>query len=327
MKRLIEKMGNVLSRLSNHDALIFLFFLGVAGSFWLSQTLNETLELEVRVPLRLDSVPENVMITTEPPKEIVAVVRDRGTTLVRYWQRRELKPVVLNFADYDNGAVAGRIQIPQSTILHAVQETLDGTSHVQSLQPDTIDFYYNRGLRYKLPVRVLGNITTTPQGYLLRVDTHPDSVEVYAPTAVLDTMQAAYTKAVSMMDLSSTVTAKAQLVTIKGVKYEPQEVDVTAYVDYYTEKMVEVPIIGLNFPADKALRTFPAKAKVTFRIGSARFNLIGPESFVLATTYEELLQNTSSKYHLHLKSLPPGVSNVRIQPQDVDYLIENVASD
>ena len=103
--------------------------------------------------------------------------------------------------------------------------------------------------------------------------------------------------------------------------------DVTAYVDYYTEKMVEVPIIGLNFPADKALRTFPAKAKVTFRIGSARFNLIGPESFVLATTYEELLQNTSSKYHLHLKSLPPGVSNVRIQPQDVDYLIENVASD
>ena len=140
MKRLLEMTGNVLSRLLNHDALIFLFFLAVAGSFWLSQTLNETLELEVRVPLRLDSVPENVMITTEPPKEITAIVRDRGTTLVRFWRRKETKPIVLNFASYDNGSVAGRIQIPHSTVLHAVEETLDGTSHVQSLQPDTIEW-------------------------------------------------------------------------------------------------------------------------------------------------------------------------------------------
>ncbi|MCR5433427.1 MAG: YbbR-like domain-containing protein [Bacteroidaceae bacterium] len=327
MKRLLEMTGNVLSRLLNHDALIFLFFLAVAGSFWLSQTLNETLELEVRVPLRLDSVPENVMITTEPPKEITAIVRDRGTTLVRYWRRKETKPVVLNFASYDNGSVAGRIQIPHSTVLHAVEETLDGTSHVQSLQPDTIEFYYNRGLRYRLPVRVLGTVTTTPQGYLLGLETNPDSVEVYAPTAILDTMRAAYTKAVNMTELSTTVTSKTQLVTIKGVKYEPQEVDVTAHVDFYTEKVVEVPIIGLNFPAEKTLRTFPAKARVTFRIGSAQFQLVNSENFVLAVTYEELLRNPGPKYRLHLKSLPPGVSNVRISPQEVDYLIENVASD
>ena len=326
MKRLLNRTERMLSRLSNHDALVFLFFLAVAGSFWLSQTLNETLELEVRMPLRLDSVPDNVMITTEPPKEIVAMVRDRGTTLVRYRRHKDKKPIVLNFADYDNGSVAGRIQVPQSTVLHAVEDLLGGTSHVQSLQPDTIDFYYNRGLHYKMPVRVLGTITTTPQGYIQAVTTEPDSVDVYAPTAILDTMQAAYTKAVSMNDLSSTVTGRTQLVTIKGVKYEPQEVEVTAYVDFFTEKTVEVPIIGLNFPADKALKTFPAKARVKFRIGSAQFQQITAENFVLGATYEELIRNTSPKYHLHLKSLPPGVSNVRITPQDVDYLIETVAT-
>ena len=47
---------------------------------------------------------------------------------------------------------------------------------------------------------------------------------------------------------------------------------------------------------------------------------------MLATTYEELLENTeSSKLSLHLKSMPAGVSNARISPKEVDYLIEQVA--
>lgn len=327
MKRLPRTIWKLLTHLFNHDALLFLFFLAVAGIFWFLQTMNESFDVEVTVPLRLDSIPENVMITTEPPREVTATIRDRGSTLVRYWRHREMKPVSLNFASYDNGSVAARVQIPQSTVQRAIDAMLDGTSHVQSLRPDTIEFYYNRGLRYRLPVRVCGTITTSPQSYLMSVAATPDSVDVYAPTAVLDTMQAAYTRAVSLNDLTSSVTARMQLVSIKGVKYEPQEVDVEARVDFYTEKTVEVPIIGLNFPANKALRTFPSKARVTFRVGSAQFQQITADNFVLAATYEELLRNTLPKYHLRLKSLPPGVSNVRITPQDVDYLIENVIAE
>ncbi len=325
MRRLPEKIWNVLTRLFNHDALTFLFFLAVAGIFWLLQTMNDSFDVEVMVPLHLDSIPENVMITTEPPSEVAATIRDRGSTLVRYWRHRELKPISLNFGKYDNGSVTARVQIPQSTIQRAIEEMLDGTSHVQSVRPDTIEFYYNRGLHYRLPVRVCGTVTTSPQSYLMGIETTPDSVDVYAPTAILDTMQAAYTKAVSLQDLTSSVTTRTQLVGIKGVRYEPREVELKAKVDFYTEKTVEVPIIGLNFPADKALRTFPAKAKVTFRIGSAQFQQVNSENFVLAATYEELLQNVPTKYHLHLKSLPRGVSNVRISPQDVDYLIETVS--
>ena len=108
-----------------------------------------------------------------------------------------------------------------------------------------------------------------------------------------------------------------------SVKYVPSSVRFTAEVDYYTEKTVEVPIIGLNFPADKQLRTFPSKAKITFRIGAASFKRITQDSFVLAITYEELLDGLE-KYRLHLKSIPEGVSNIRIIPAEVDYLIEQV---
>ena len=51
------------------------------------------------------------------------------------------------------------------------------------------------------------------------------------------------------------------------------------------------------------------------------------EDFVLVVSYEELLQNTSSKIPLHLKSIPEGVSAVRIHPAEVDYLLEQSSVD
>lgn len=112
------------------------------------------------------------------------------------------------------------------------------------------------------------------------------------------------------------------------MKYEPEQVGIKVGVGYYTEKTVRVPVMGLNFPADKKLRAFPAQVSITFRVESGRYHQVTPEDFVLATTYEELLMNTeNSKLWLHLKTVPEGVSNVRISPQEVDYLIEQVVQE
>ena len=138
----------------------------------------------------------------------------------------------------------------------------------------------------------------------------------------LDTMQYAYTQVVNLSGLKENVVQNISFRRMKGVEYEPNRAEMTVYVGYYAEKTVEVPIIGLNFPGDKELRTFPSRAKVTFRVESGQYQRITADNFVLAITYEELLQNPSDKYRLHLKSLPEGVTNARISPREVDYLIE-----
>ena len=319
--RTIRKIRLALLSSKARETLVFLFFLAVSYGFWLLQTLNESFDIRLRVPLQLTDVPENVVITTPLPQMITVSVHDRGTSLIRFMRRGELKPIDISFGKYDNGASSARVQIPLQEVQRALQTQLDVTSHIQSIHPDTIEYYYNRGLSYRLPVRVSGKITTTPQNYLVGTHSDPDTLTVYAPVQVLDTMQAAYVH-VSLSKLTGNTTVAVSPRQMKGVRYEPSEVRVTALVDYYTEKTVEVPIIGLNFPADKVLRTFPAKARVTFRVGSTQFSRYTADNFVLAATYEELIQNEAPKYRLHLKSLPEGVSNARIVPQEVDYLIE-----
>jgi len=304
------------------EFLVFLFFLFVSALFWVLQAMNDTIDVEVTVPLQLRNVPKNVMLTTELPSEVKVTVRDRGSSLLHYFRHRELAPVSLDFSRYDNGSVSARVQVSSSDVQKAIQNQLGGGSKVQSIRPDTLEFYYNRGLHRRLPVRITGTITASPQNYLLGVQSEPDSVDVYAPSSILDTLQAAYTQVVDLLDMTNTVTQEISFNSKPGIKYIPSSVKFTVDVDYFTEKTVEVPIIGLNFPGDKQLRTFPSKAKITFRVGSASFKNVTGDSFVLAITYEELLQHAAEKYRLHLKSIPDGVSNVRIVPSEVDYLIE-----
>ena len=316
------RIRNIFFGKKSHEFFVFLFFFAVSTCFWLLQTLNETFETEISVPLALKNVPEKVRITTELPSQIHVTIRDRGTTLLRFLRYTVQNTLEVDFEKYDAGLTNARVQVPTIDVQRLIQSQLGVSSHIISVRPDTLEYYYNRGVGKKLPVKICGTISASPQNYIQSMNFSEDSVMVYAPNNVLDTMQYAYTQAVNLLGLKENVTQFVSFHRMKGVEYMPNKVEITAFVGYYAEKTVDVPIIGLNFPGEKELRTFPSKAKVTFRVESGRYQRITADNFVLAVTYEELLQNTSDKYRLHLKSLPEGVTNARISPQEVDYLIE-----
>ena len=145
---------------------------------------------------------------------------------------------------------------------------------------------------------------------------------VYAPQEILDSITAAYTQALNFEDVADTVRRRVNLADVRGAKFIPSFDDVTLLVDIYAEKSVEVPIRGINFPPDKVLRTFPSKVQVTFQVGLSHFKSITSEVFFIGVTYESLLNNKGEKCPVNLKSIPRYVNHVRLNPKEVDYLIE-----
>ena len=314
-----------LLREKGKDMLLFAFFFVVSLGFWLLQKLNDTFEANIRVPLELVGVPDGTIITSPLPSEVSVIIRDRGTNLFHYMQRsKSLTPIRLDFSVYDNGSAAGKITIPPTDIQRAFQQQMLSSTQVQQLRPSKFEFHYNRGICRRLPVRYIGNVSTVQQNYLQKVTISPDSVMVYAPLAMLDTMQYAYTIHRDIADLNKTSTFDIPLISVLGMKTIPENIKLTAHVDYYTEQTVSVPVIGLNFPADIRLRTFPAKVTIKYRVGASEAYKIKPESFALVATYEEFLNNDKQKFTLQLKSIPEGVSNVHIYPREIDYLLEYI---
>ena len=150
----------------------------------------------------------------------------------------------------------------------------------------------------------------------------PDSVLVFAPMSILNGMKFVDTETAVFDNVADTVSLSVPLYPVKGAKFVPAAVRVTIPVDLLTEKTVEVPVYGVGFPKGKMLRTFPSKVKVRFLVAFHRFQQIRPEDFMIQIPYSELESNKFSKCRLRVTSSPKEVSHVRVEPEFVDFLIE-----
>jgi hypothetical protein len=311
----------------SREFFVFLLFFFIAGAFWLLQTLNDDFEAELTMPVRLRGIPNSIVMTSEPPSELKVRVKDKGVTLLNYALVRNFYPVNIEFGDYKSAN--NHIKIYATEFEKKIRSQLNASTHLLSVHPDTLEYIYSTGKSKYVPVRLQGKVTPGRQYYIPDTLYIPDSVLVYAPSALLDTISYAYTEKFVLEQISDTTIYRAVIRPVRGAKFVPNTVEVTFPVDIYTEKTVEVPLIGTNFPADKILRTFPSKVKVTFQVGMSKFKDIEAENFAIRIPYEDLLCLPSDKYKVALKMIPMGISHIRISPEEIDFLIEqaNVNTD
>lgn len=307
----------------SREFFIFLFFFFIASGFWLLQTLNNDYETEFSIPVKLRGVPNNIVITLEPNSELRVKVRDKGTVLLNYILGKNFYPVTLNFSDYTGAD--NHVKVFASQFGKKILNQLNASTRLLSMKPDTLEYYYSTGASKLVPVKLRGTVGAGRQYYLSDTIFRPDSVLVYASTDVLDTITAAYTQRVKLENISDTLKQQVSLLNQKGVKFVPASIEMLLPVDIYTEKTVEVPLRGVNFPANKVLRAFPSKVQVLFQVGLSRFRQIDASDFRIHVSYEELLDLGSDKYTVKLKNTPKGVSHVRFNPEQVDFLIEQVS--
>lgn len=318
-------MRDFLLSKNSKEVFTFLFFLVIAALFWLEQTLDSEYEVDVKVPLKLKNVPESIVITSDFPEELTVTLRDKGNTLLNYQLTKRFYPINIDFAEHQNRR--HHVSLLSNVYNKSITAQLANSTTVVAIEPDTIDYYYSEGKSKKVPVRLQGRVSPGQQYYISDTIFNPAQVTVYAPQGALDTVKAAYTQFFEDTQIEDTLRRQVELVSGRGVKFVPDVVEVTLPVDIYTEKSVEVPIEGVNFPAGKTLRAFPSKVKVTFHVGLTKYLDIKPEDFRILVTYEELRKLDGEKYQVKLKKQPKGVSQVRFYPAQIDFLIENVTKD
>ena len=318
--KVLERIRSFLLSRMSREFLIFLFFVFVSFTFWLLQVLNDDYETELSVPLKMRHVPENVVFTSELPKELKVGIKDRGTVLVNYFWGQTIYPVYIDFDEYAERG--NQVKILSSSLSKSVQGQLNQSTKISSIKPDTLEFIYTCGEAKKFPVKLRGEVKTARQYYISDIILSPDSVMVYAPREILDTMKAVYTERVNVEEASDTIRHRVGIMSLKGAKFFPSYTDATFLVDVYSEKTVEVPVHGINFPADKVLRTFPSKVQVTFQVGLSQFKNVSADDFSVVVDYNDLHDNKTEKCRLLLEHSPEMAKHVRLHPQELDYIIE-----
>ena len=317
VRNILKAVRNFLFSGLNKEFLIFLFFLALSGAFWLLMTLNETMEREFKIPMRLSGVPRNAVITGELPDTVRVTVRDKGFTLVTY----DFRPLVFRFSNYADED-EGKGVIPLTDVQKQVLSQMYGSSKLLQVKPGAFDFYFTYGTSKKVPVVFRGKITTNKSYYLAHTEFYPSMVTVYANKQQLDKLQTVEIEPFNYRNLQDTIRQAVKIRKIRGVKIVPPTVRLSVYPDVLTEEAIEVPITAINMPPGMVLRTFPSKVTVRFTIGASLFRTIKPSLFKVVVDYEELAANPSDKCTLQLRSVPRSVSKASLEIERVDYLLE-----
>lgn len=305
----------------NRDVLIFLVFLAVAVAFWFLQTFKENTAMTVNFRLELTGVPKNVILTNDLPDHLAVTVSGRGFSILDYITKNESHTLQLDYStlESDNGVIT----INAATLRREVAQRLSRSLKVTAISPSLVEIYYSMGDHKYVPVVPRLNVKVDAQHVYCGVKLAPSFVNIYAPEAQFDTITAIPTELCRQENLRDTTRVLLALNPPVGVKCVPDTVRATICVDLYTTKEMQLPIYCEHIPANKVLRTFPSKATVSFRVSSSLYSRIRPEDFALVVDYQTLQPN-SNKCSLHMRSQPEGISNVRISPAQVDYVIEEV---
>ena len=307
---------------TSRELLIFLFFVALSGIFWLSLTLNETYERDFTVPVAVIGVPKNAVLTSDEVDTIRVTIRDKGIILMIYQYGDALKRIELPFRNYTHNNGTGLI--PASEIQKRIYQNLVSSSKITAIKPEKMEFYYSYGSKKQVPVRWSGRVIPEELYFISRVSYEPDSVTIYASDEKLDSINMVYTEQLNYANFRDTLTVDCNLAKLKAVKTVPDHIRIKFYTDVLTEERISnIPIVGINMPEGKVLRTFPAKTSVSFVAGVSVYRNLKPEDFTVIVDFDEIRNNPSEKCHVYLKKVPPGISRTKLEVSMVDYLIES----
>ena len=317
-----KKIGDALLKLFRGDFSVFLLFLGLTLFFWWSQTMNQNYETQMKIPVLVADVPDAVRMTSVPVRQVTVSLSGKGSLLKKSGRRGSRQ--VLRVSNSAFTMSHGHASYATSHLRDSIAAMLPPSVTIHSISPDSLVYQYTMQRILKLPVEFEGTTESQEQFFLERIEFSPDSVvakillaDTAVHRAVADVAQIALT--------SDTIIRTVALKAERGVIFSQDEVNMTVLSQQYTEKSLEVPITGVNFPEYVSLKSFPARAVLTVWVKMSEYDRVTAADFQVVVDYNDIAGSDASKARLRIYSQPANVRNVRLQTRTVDYLMERTA--
>ena len=302
------------------DILSFLLFLSISAGFWYVHALGKEREKNIIIPIRYVGMPLNLGLTNNPPSEISVDVKDQGIRLFDYSEDR-LTPLIIDLSRVFY--TKGEIMINSDQLKSKLIKYLKPTTTILDVHPDSLLIKYETLTEKILPIQFNAKLDLAHQ-YMFsdKISIKPNRVKVFGPKQMLDTLKFIRTECPVLKNLSDTISFKCALMPSKIIHYAVNETRVTIFVEQFTERKVQIPVSAINCPENLSVRTFPAFVNATYIVGLSQFKSLNPSDIQVYLDYSEMKTDKQSKHILKIKNNSTHISNIRISPMEVEYILE-----
>jgi hypothetical protein len=321
LKQLVGTNVRLFRKAFGRDVLIFLGFLLISLFFWSLQAMQEMRTYELTLPVEYEPVPNHITLTNTLPTSFKVTLMDKGIVLHQYYLHRKELAIKLNPMNWYRKDGIGRVD--RLVIESYVRRSLNSTTELISLYPDTVSFYFVEKASKNLKVVVNHDIHPSAQHLLTGIVVAvPSTITAYAPQELLNKLDSVETSLLQVDDIKDNKSYKVRLKPHEGVRFSTNEVTVRVNVEEFTEKLLTIPVKGIGFPANERLLAFPSSVRLSFLVGLSAYDHVKESDFEVGVSYDKVIGTTNKLLKLQLIRQPDFVKRVKIQPESIECLIE-----
>jgi YbbR domain-containing protein len=308
---------------------VFVFFVLLSTLIWLLKTLNkENYETTISYPVRYVNFPNDKVLVSELPEKLTLTISGKGYTLLNYKVRPKLRGISFDVNSFSLNRINDNSD-EFFTLTRYAKENLNNSFfkreiEIDDIKPDTLRFLFSDKTQKRLAIKPQA-VVSLQNTYMLsgEIEVIPDTVVVYGPAAVLDTMHTILTEAEEFIHLDDTLVTRIALKKYRFVSYDKNEVEIKIPVDKFTTSSITVPIMVRNVPDSLNVKIFPSEVKVNYKVALSKYEYIKARDFKAFVNFNEAESNLSArmKIELHLRD-SNLVENPVLSKSSVEYLIE-----
>ena len=298
--------------------LVFSVFLVIAAILWWVMALNDEGQMDIKMPVRLNHVPDSVTIVSSVPQNITVNLNARGSQILKYGLGKT-PTFNIDFRMYRDGTF---LRLSNADLRGIARNTL-GVPSVIMVSPDSLNIAFTSQPPVVVPVELDYSATPGPQVTLAgKPLISPDSVKIYVSGHRSIDIASVTTEPLRLPSLNESVTRRVRVLAPPHTRAIPDSVNVTVNVEPLIFKTRKISVETPGVPADRRLIIFPSQVEVMYMIPVSAY--LDTEPHIRVVADYNSISPTSGKVRLRIAEASSDLQNVQIATDSAEYIIEKL---
>ncbi len=330
MKRTAVLILRELRRLrlsTNRKTSVFVICLLLASGFWLLNALTKTYMINVAVPLKYHSLPEDRIVINALPPLLSITIEGDGFSLIGLNEKEDFDTQYVNIRSGkwidDTGRASGFIST--QAIKETITRDYSGQIKVLDVAIDSIYIATDQLEKKELPVQArLHNQVPEGKVFVDLPKVSPSSVLVFGPAEVLKNLNEIALDSIQLKDKSGAQYFNLPLrLPHPLLNSEQKKIELEFQLEELTEATINVPIHVVQNVDSIEVSIFPTSTEVKCKVGLTRFDQLSSADFKAIVKASEV-KNRPARLNVYVESLNKRVDFQTNSPQRVDYIIRKL---
>ena len=294
----------------------FLFFLLFSFVLWFIAKFSKEYTEIISLEIVFENIPATIIPSIQNPPKVEFTLKASGFQFLYYQYLDNRLKIDVQDANFESG----RASLPIAAQFQDLQEQLLGDTQIINYFPANVEFDYQEQSVKRLAL--VSPDFKMALGYAITsIQFEPDSLDMIGPKDKMKDIKTIQPNYESLEPIKASFESQLNVSSDDPlISLSEKTISIKVEVDRFSEAKYQLPIEMINAPSGAVFKFFPSQVSLTFSAPLNTLRNIKSDDFKIGADYNQLSEDNKSIL-IKVLSSPAGTTNLRLEPNEVQYLM------